>query len=83
MLYWRTDHRHCDGFGTWPRQRDLRTEFKPVCIVRASLKRDLTFEVPTSFILLLFSVVLCVYLLVVQGKIRLWEVRGKSIYYSG
>ena len=39
----------------------------------------LTFEVPTPLIPLLFSVILCVCLLVVQGKIRLWEVRGKSV----
>ena len=43
------------------------------------LETWLTFEVPTPLIPLLFSVVLCVCLLVVQGKIRLWEVRGKSI----
>ena len=43
------------------------------------LETWLTFEVPTPMIPLLFSVVLCVCLLVVQGKIRLWEVRGKSI----
>ena len=43
------------------------------------LETWLTFEVPTPLIPLLFSVVLCVCLLVVQGKIRLWEVREKSI----
>ena len=43
------------------------------------LETWLTFEVPTFLIPLLFSVVLCVCLLVVEGKIRLWEVRGKSI----
>ena len=47
------------------------------------MKHDSRLEVPTSFTPVLFSVVFCVRLSVVQGKVRLWEVKGKSACYSG
>ena len=42
------------------------------------LETRLTFEVPASFIPLLFSVVICVRLPVFRGKTRVWE--GRKIY---
>ena len=41
VSYKRTDHRHCNGFKTWLQQRNLWLELSQLCIVRASLKRDL------------------------------------------